>query len=132
MDENAVHVVVAIQVFDDGEQIEGAHVGRRLDERTGEAEFFAGRDLAFYVELRGGILSDEDRGEAGTHAGRAEEADLISQLGKDLVANFGAVEDPCGHAMLAFARACGAKENHSTRKNEETQVMPWEPSGLRI
>ena len=37
LDENAVHFVIAIQVFDDGEEIEGGHGGRRCEERAGEA-----------------------------------------------------------------------------------------------
>src|SRR5216683_3216697 len=60
LDEDAVDVVVAIQVFDDGEQIEGGHGGWRREERAGEAELFAGGNLALDVELRGGILADEN------------------------------------------------------------------------
>src|SRR6266851_5722224 len=61
LDEDAVDVVVAIQVFDDGEQIESGHGGWRREERAGEAELFAGGNFALDVELRGGIFSYEDR-----------------------------------------------------------------------
>src|SRR6202030_4497816 len=78
LDENAVDVVVAIQVFDDGEQVEGGHGGRRREERAGETELLASRDFALNVELRGGIFSGEDRGEAGADAGRGEQADFLT------------------------------------------------------
>jgi hypothetical protein len=102
LDENPVNVVVAIQVFDDGEQIEGGHGGRRGEERAGKAELFAGGDLALDVELRGGILADKDRRETGTNARGGEEANFVTQFGEDLVADFGAVKDARGHSWLAF------------------------------
>src|SRR6266851_1975294 len=102
LDENAVNVVVAIQVFDDGEQIEGGHGGWRREERAGEAELFAGGNLALDVELRGGILADENGREARANARRGEQPDFVTQLGEDLVANFGAVKDARGHSWFAF------------------------------
>ena len=77
LDQDTVDVVVAIQIFDDGEHFESAYRGSRGDESTGKADLFAGGDFAFHVELRGGIFADEDGGEAGTNAGGGEEADFI-------------------------------------------------------
>jgi len=120
LNENAVNVVVAIEVFDDSEQIESGHGGWRREEGAGEAELFAGGDFAFDVELRSGIFADEDGSEAGTNASGRKQPYFIAQFGEDLVADFSAVEDACGHAKLAFALACvRARENHSTRKNVE-------------
>ncbi len=98
LNQDAVDIVVAIQIFDNGEQIESGHGGRWRDESAGEADLFAGGDFAFDVELRSGIFADEDRGEAGANACGGEEADFIFQLSEDLVANLCAVENACGHA----------------------------------
>ena len=62
----------------------------------------AGGDLAFDVELRGGIFSDEDRREAWANAGRGEQPDFVTQLGENLVTDFLAIQGACGHSWLAF------------------------------
>ena len=62
LDEDAVDVVAAIQIFDDGEQFAGADCGGRGDVEAGEAEFFAGGDFAGDVDFGGGIFTDEDGG----------------------------------------------------------------------
>ena len=131
LDKNAVDVVVAIQVFDDGEEIEGGHGGRRREERAGEAELLAGGDLAFDVELRGGIFSDEDRREAWANAGRGEQPDFVTQLGENLVADSLAIQGACGHSWLAFiaegeaarpmrARRCVLALARGERRNVKT------------
>ncbi len=102
LDENAVDVVVAIEVFDDGEQIESADRCRWSEECAGEAELFAGCDFTFHVDLRSGIFAHKNGSQPGANASRREQADFVAQLGEDLVANFGAVENPCGHSWLAF------------------------------
>jgi len=132
LDEDSVDVVGTIQVFDDSEQVESSRGGKRSNKRTGETELLAGCNFTFYIKLRGGVLADKNGCEAGANTGRGKQAYFIAQLGEDLVPDFEAVEDARGHAVLAFALGCGAKENHNTRKNEEAQVMVWEPSGLRI
>src|SRR6266481_9049557 len=53
LDEDAVDIVAAIQIFDDGEQFAGADGGGWGDVETGEAEFFAGGDFAGDVDLGG-------------------------------------------------------------------------------
>ena len=102
LNQNAVDVVVTIQILDNSQQIEGGHIDWRRDESAGEADLFAGSDFTFDVELRSGVLADKDGGETGTNARGGEEANFIFQLGEDLVANFGAIQDSCGHAVLAF------------------------------
>ena len=102
LDEDAVDVVVAVQVFDNGEEIERVYRGGRREKGAGQAELFAGGDFAFHVELRRGVFANEDGGETGADARGCEQADFVFQFGEDLVADFGAVEDACGHAMVAF------------------------------
>src|SRR5437879_13335200 len=116
LNENAIHIVVAIQVLDDGKQVESGYRGGWRDERARERQLFARGGLALDIELRGGIFTDKNCSKARPHTGGRKQANFVFQLGEDLVTNLSAVEDACGHAVLAFARAGGAKENHSTRK----------------
>src|SRR6266852_3932042 len=102
LDENAVDVVGAIEVFDDGEQFKRRDGGRRREERAGKSDLFACGDFAFHVELRGGIFADENCGQPWPHARRCEQSDFVFKFGEDLVANFVAVENARDHAMLAF------------------------------
>ena len=99
---NAVNVIVAVEILDDGKKVEGADGSRWRQEGAGEANLFASSDLAFDVELRSRIFPDKHRREAGTDACGSEKADFIFQFGEDLVADFCAIEDACGHAVLAF------------------------------
>jgi hypothetical protein len=70
---------------------------------AGQAELFAGGDLGFDVELGGGIFTDQDGGETGADALGGELADFGLQVGEDQVADFGAVEDACGHLQSLSA-----------------------------
>src|SRR6266567_3058766 len=88
LDKNTVNIVVAIEVFDDGEQIKSADCGGRCEQRAGDAEMFASRDFAFHVELRGGIFAYKDGSKSGANTSRCEQPDFITQLGEDLVADF--------------------------------------------
>ena len=68
---------------------------------TGEAEVVAGFDFAFYVELRGGIISDEDGGQSCADVLVQIEVDgLPAKFGEDFVADFQAIEDARGHAEI--------------------------------
>ncbi len=102
LDENAVDVVVAIEVFDDGEEIESANRCRWREERAGEAELFAGCDFTFHVDLRSGIFADQNSRQPRANSRSGEQTNLILQLGEDLVPNFGPIKDPRGHSHLAF------------------------------
>ena len=101
--EDAVHIVVAIQVFDNGEQVQSRGGSGRREERAGEADFFACGDLAFDIKLRSGVFSHENGSKTRAHARRGKEANFVFEFGKDLVSDFRAVEDAHSHASLAFA-----------------------------
>ncbi len=96
LDEDAVDVVAAIEIFDDGEKFAGADGGGRGEVEAGEAEFFAGCDFAGDVDFGGGIFTDEDGGEAGADSGVAEGGDFAGELRVDLIADGVAVEDASG------------------------------------
>jgi hypothetical protein len=102
LDEDAVDIVVAIEIFDDAEHFESGDGGWRSEKSAGHAELFAGGDFAFYVEVRGGIVADEDGGETGFNAHGGEKRNFVLKFGEDLVTNFEAVEEACGHVKLAF------------------------------
>src|ERR1700735_1180402 len=106
--QDAVDIVAAIQIFDDGEKFAGADGGVRGDVETGEAEFFGGGDFAGDVDFGGGIFTDEDGGEAGTDSGVAEGGDFAREFRVDLIADGVAVEDASGQAgSLSDSFSCG-------------------------
>src|SRR5882724_2694718 len=121
LNQDAVNVVVAIQVFDYGEHFESSSSGRRSEESAGEANLLASGDFAFDVELRGGIFSDEDGGQAGAHACRGQDTDFIFQLGENLVADDFAVKDARGHTQLAFLAEAQATKSMIARRG----VLAW-------
>jgi len=95
--EDAIDIVVMVEVVDDAEHVESRGVSGRSDEAAGEAEEFASGDFAFDVELRSGIVAGEDGGKSRTNAGGGQHADFVLELFEDLVADFVAVEDSGGH-----------------------------------
>jgi hypothetical protein len=103
LNQNAVNVVVAVQVFDHGEHVEGRYRNWRGDESTRESDLFAGRDFTFDVELRGGIVANENGCETGANSGGHKQANFVLQLGENLVANLCTIEDACGHVLPTFA-----------------------------
>jgi len=102
LNEDAINIIVAIQIIDHGEHVESSYRGRGSKERAREADFFASGNFAFDVKLRCGIFAHEDGCKARANSGGRKQADFVLEFGEDLVANFGAVEDACGHAVLAF------------------------------
>src|SRR5437867_12370220 len=64
LNEDAVHVVVAVQIFHNCEQIERAYRGGWRQQRTRPAEVLASGNFALYVDLRSGIFADKHRREA--------------------------------------------------------------------
>ena len=93
LDENAVDAIVVVEVGDELQHFLGGDAGRRSVEPTVEAEMMAGFDFAFYIELRGGIVSDQDSGEAGANVIVDMHADVLgTDFSEDLVANFDAIE----------------------------------------
>ncbi len=77
LNQNAVNIIVAVQIFDHGEHVEGGYRGRRREKRAGEADLFASRDFTFDVELRGGIVANEDGRETGANARGREQANFV-------------------------------------------------------
>ena len=77
LDEDAVDVVVAVEIVDEFKHVLGCGRGERRVQPTGDAELFAGGDFAFDVELGGRIFSDEDGGETGTDALGVEARDFV-------------------------------------------------------
>jgi hypothetical protein len=61
------------------------------------AELFAGSDFAFDVNVRRGILADENCGETGTNALGVKVGNILFELGKNFVADFETVESLSGH-----------------------------------
>ena len=102
LNEDAVHLVVALQIFHNREQIEGAYRGGRRQQRTRHAEVLASGNFALYVDLRSGIFTDKHRREARPHPCRREQPHFVLQFREHLVANLVPVEDPCAHSPLAF------------------------------
>src|SRR6266404_1861085 len=121
LNQDAINVVVAIQVFDYGEHFESSSSGRRGEESAGEANLLASGDFAFDVELRSGIFAHENGGKAGAHACRGKDSDFISQLGENLVADDFAVKDARGHTQLAFLAEAQAAKSMIARRG----VLAW-------
>ncbi len=100
LDEDAVDVRAAVEAFDDGEEFVGCDGGGRGDLFAKDAEIVAGFDFGADVDLRGGIVADEDDGEAGRAAGAGEGIDAGFQLREDFIADAFAVEEGGGHTLV--------------------------------
>jgi hypothetical protein len=77
LDEDAIDVVVAIQVSHNGEKFFGRGRCRRREKAAREAKLFARRDFAFYVELRGRVFAHKNRCEAGLDARSSKQPYLV-------------------------------------------------------
>lgn len=97
LDQDAVDIIVVVQVGDEPEHEVGGYVGGWSVKPMGHAELFAGSNLAFDVDVRGGIFADENGCEAGTNTLRLKARDFLFELGKKFVADFQAVERLSGH-----------------------------------
>ena len=73
---------------------------------AGKAEVVAGFDFAFYIELGGGIFSDEHGGQAGADVMVKMEVDgIAANFGEDFVADFTAVQKAREHTgIIAWGR----------------------------
>src|ERR1700722_9622981 len=85
LNENAVHVISAIQVIDDCKKLGSSDRRRRRDLNAGEAQFFAGRDFAVHVNFRSRIVADEYSGQPGANPGGGKRRNLGAQFRVDLV-----------------------------------------------
>ncbi len=106
LDQDAVDAIVGIELVDEAQQIVSGAVDGGCVHPAVEAEVMAGGDFAFYVQLGGGILADEDGGEAGADMlVQMQIDDLGAEFGKDFVANFQAVQDAREHEeIIAWGR----------------------------
>jgi|SRR5216110_1257953 len=102
LDQDAVDVVVVIQVLHNGEKFSRRNSRGRREEATREAKLLAGCNLALYVELGSGVFADKHGGEARTDACGGKHANFIFQFSEDLIPDFEGVENACGHQALAF------------------------------
>jgi hypothetical protein len=58
LDEDAVHVIVVIQVVDDSKELSCGGACGKCKEAAREAKLFASGDLTFHVKLRSRVFSD--------------------------------------------------------------------------
>ncbi len=96
LDENAVDVIAVVQFVDRGQQVLRENRSRRSQKETGEAEFAARSDLAVHIELRGGIVADQDGSKPRTYSRGRQGGYFTGQLGVNLVANYVAIQDTRG------------------------------------
>ena len=104
LDEDAVDIVVAIQIVNEFQEFAGGDGSGGSVQPTGEAELFAGGDFAFDVKLRGRIFADEDSGKTGANALCGKASDFLFEFDENLVADFESIEDACSHAALTFRK----------------------------
>lgn len=97
LDKDTVDIVVVVEVDDELKHVVGGSTGRRAMKPVSHAELFAGSDFAFDVNVRRGILADENCGETGTNALGVKVGNILFELGKNFVADFETVESLSGH-----------------------------------
>ena len=101
LDEDPVHAAIRVQRGDAVEQLLRGHAGGEFMQHRAHARFLAGAHLVAHIDARGGIVADEDRGEAGPHAARGEPGDLVLHRGADRSGERFAVEDLSGHGYAS-------------------------------
>ena len=106
--EDAVDFVALVEVGDDFEQSAGGTGFGGFELPASEAQFFAGGDFTFDVDVGSGVVAYEDGGQAGADAGGAQHGDFVLQFGVNLVADGVSVED--GGRQLALPRKFGASQ----------------------
>ena len=97
LNEDAVDVVVGIEISDELQHVIGGGITRRSVHPAGHVELFASGDFAFDIQLGSGIVTDQDSGEAGADILRLQAGDFVFQLKENLIADFRAIENLCGH-----------------------------------
>jgi hypothetical protein len=104
LNENAVHVVTAIQVIDDRKKLGCCDRREGRDLNAGEAQFFASRDFARYVNFRSGIIADQYSGQPGTNPCGSKRRNLGAEFRVDLVADSTPAKDARRQKELLFSR----------------------------
>ncbi len=97
LDEDAVDIVVIIEIGDELKHVVGGSIGGRGMKPVGHAELFARSDFAFDVDVRRGILADKNGGETRANPLRVKAGNVLFELGKNFVADFQTVESLSGH-----------------------------------
>ena len=97
LDEDAVDVVVGVEITDELQHVLGGGIGGRSVQPAGHVELFASGDFTFDIQLGGGIVANQDGGEAGPDILRLQRGDFAFQLQENLIADFQAIENLCGH-----------------------------------
>ena len=117
LNQNAVHVIVVVEVAHKTQHLVGGDGGGRGVHPTGEAELFGGGNFGLDVKLRSRILADEHCGQTGADSLRDQERDFSFQFDEDFVADLDSVKDACGHSWPLSS----SKENDSIRKYRERE-----------
>jgi hypothetical protein len=97
LNKDPVDVVVIVQIGNKLKHVAGGNIRGRRVKPMSHAELFAGRDLAFDVNVRGRILSNENRGKAGTNTLGVKAGDVLFELSENFIPDFQAIESLSGH-----------------------------------
>src|SRR5580704_13545035 len=87
LDQDAVNIIAAIQVLDDGKELRSCDGSRRRYLNACKSELFARGDFAFYVDFRGRIVSDENGCESRANSGGSQRGNFASKLRINLIAD---------------------------------------------
>jgi hypothetical protein len=97
LNKDPVNVVVIVQIGNELKHVAGGNIRGRRVKPMSQAELFAGRDLAFDVNVRGRILSNENSGKAGTSALGVKAGDVLFELSENFIPDFQAIKSLSGH-----------------------------------
>ena len=97
--QDAMHARVAVKPIDERQEFVGRRFGRQPMQAAGEPVLLAGLLLVADIDLARRIFADQDRGQAGPHAGgEGELADVGCDFGTDLLRERFAVQKGRSHA----------------------------------
>lgn len=97
LDQDAVDLGIRIQLLDRAEQLLLRRVLGHHEGLVGHAHLLAGLALHLHVELRAGVVADQDGREAGDHSTGAEPIEAVPELAPDLVRHALSVDDVARH-----------------------------------
>ncbi|KAF1858236.1 hypothetical protein Lal_00014736 [Lupinus albus] len=123
LDEDAVDGRIRVQRGDTVEQRLFREVGLVFFQHRVEAHVAARLDLVAHVDVAGGIVADDDHGQAGLVAGGGEGGGARGDVGAQLLGKFDSVDQLGGHGGDSCA---GQKRNY---KRQQGYRAP--PAGVR-
>jgi hypothetical protein len=98
LDEDAVDVVVGVELVDEVEKLRLARARGEVVRARDEADFLAGEALVAHVDARRVVVADEDDGEPGRAQACADAlAHPLLHFAAYLRGDGAAVDDLCGH-----------------------------------